>query len=45
MNNDRVFSSTWIESFVLKGKSEDNFTFITKVFTVIVCSLNISIIS
>ena len=39
MNNDRVFSSTWIESFVLKGKSEDNFTFITKVFTVIVCSL------
>jgi biotin transport system substrate-specific component len=39
MNNDRVFSSTWIESFVLKGKSEDNFTFLTKVFTVIVCSL------
>jgi biotin transport system substrate-specific component len=39
MNNDRVFSSTWIESFILKGKSEDNFTFITKVFTVIVCSL------
>ena len=39
MNNDRVFSPTWIESFILKGKSEDNFTFITKVFTVLVCSL------
>jgi biotin transport system substrate-specific component len=39
MDNNRLFSSTWIESFILKGKSEDNFTFITKVLTVIVCSL------
>jgi biotin transport system substrate-specific component len=39
MDNNRLFSSTWIESFILKGKSEENFTFITKVLTVIVCSL------
>mgnify|MGYP006105380811 FL=1 len=39
MDNNRVFNSSWIESFILKGKSEDNFTFITKVLTVIVCSL------
>ena len=39
MNNDRLFTSTWIESFILKGKSEGNFTFITKVVTVILCSL------
>ena len=39
MDNNRLFTSTWIESFILKGKSEDNFTFITKVLTVIVCSL------
>ena len=39
MDNNRIFTSTWIESFILKGKSEDNFTFITKVLTVIVCSL------
>ena len=38
MNNDRIFTSTWIESFLLKGKNEDNFSFITKVFTVILCS-------
>ena len=39
MDNNRLFTSSWIESFILKGKSEDNFTFITKVLTVIVCSL------
>ena len=39
MDNNKLFTSTWIESFILKGKSEDNFTFITKVLTVIVCSL------
>ena len=39
MDNNRLLTSTWIESFILKGKSEDNFTFITKVLTVIVCSL------
>ena len=38
MNNDRIFTSTWIESFLLKGKNEDNFSFTTKVFTVILCS-------
>jgi biotin transport system substrate-specific component len=38
MNNNRLFTSTWIESFLLKGKDEDNFSFITKVFTVILCS-------
>jgi biotin transport system substrate-specific component len=38
MVNDRNFTSTWIESFILKGKSEDNFTLITKAFTVILCS-------
>ena len=38
MDNDRNFTSTWIESFILKGKSEDNFTLITKAFTVILCS-------
>ena len=39
MNNHGLLTSTWIESFILKGKSKDNFSFITKVFTVIICSL------
>ena len=39
MNNRTSFTSSWIESFILKGKNEDNFSFITKVFTVILCSL------
>jgi biotin transport system substrate-specific component len=38
MVNDRNFTSTWIESFILKGKSEDNFTLITKASIVILCS-------
>ena len=38
MNNDRIFVSTWIESFLLKGKNKDNFSSITKIFTVILCS-------
>ena len=39
MNNNTSFTSSWIESFILKGKIEDNFSFITKTFTVILCSL------
>ena len=39
MNNHTSFTSSWIESFILKGKIEDNFSFITKTFTVILCSL------
>ena len=39
MNNHTSFTSSWIESFILKGKIEDNFSFITKIFTVILCSL------
>jgi biotin transport system substrate-specific component len=39
MNNHTSFTSSWIESFILKGKIEDNFSFITKAFTVILCSL------
>jgi biotin transport system substrate-specific component len=38
MNNNRIFTSTWIESFILKGKDKDNFTLISKGFTVILCS-------
>ena len=30
MNNNTSFTSSWIESFILKGKIEDNFSFITK---------------
>ena len=30
MNNHTSITSTWIESFILKGKIEDNFSFITK---------------
>ena len=39
MNNHTSFSSSWIESFILKGKIQENFSFITKTFTVILCSL------
>ena len=39
MNNHTSFTSSWIESFILKGKIEENFSFITKTFTVILCSL------
>ena len=39
MNNDRVLRVTWIESFILQGKNEEKFSFITNVFTVIICSI------
>ena len=39
MNNDRIFTSTWIENFILRGENKNNFSFITKVFTAVCCSL------
>ena len=39
MNNDRIFTSSWIENLILRGESKNNFSFITKVFTVACCSL------
>ncbi len=39
MNDNRIFIPTWIESFLLQGKSEEKFSFIARVFTVIICSL------
>jgi biotin transport system substrate-specific component len=39
MKYDRIFTSTWIENFILRGQSKNNFSFITKVFTVACCSL------
>ena len=38
MNNERFFTSTLIESFILKNQSENSFTFITKSLIVIICS-------
>jgi len=39
MNNDRLLRVTWIESFILQNKNQEKFSFITNVFTVIVCSI------
>ena len=39
MFNDKSIATTWIESFVLKGKSEDKFSIFTFVFTVVMCSI------
>ena len=39
MNNDRLLKVTWIESFILQNKNQEKFSFITNVFTVIVCSI------
>ena len=39
MFNDKSIATTWIESFVLKGKSEDKFSIFTSVFTVVICSI------
>ena len=39
MFNDKGLTTTWIESFALKGKSEDKFSIFTSVFTVIICSI------
>jgi len=39
MFNDKGIATTWIESFALKGKSEDKFSIFTSVFTVVICSI------
>ena len=39
MFNNKMLNSTWIESFVLKGRSENNFSLLTKIFTAISCSV------
>ena len=39
MNNHRLLKVTWIESFILQNKNQEKFSFITNVFTVIVCSI------
>ena len=39
MFNNKVLNSTWIESFVLQGRSNNNFSLLTKIFTAVTCSL------
>ena len=39
MFNDKGLTTTWIESFALKRKSEDKFSFLTSAFTVVICSI------
>mgnify|MGYP000002800215 FL=1 len=39
MFNDKGLTTTWIESFALKGKSVDKFSFLTSAFTVVICSI------
>ena len=39
MNDNRILTSSWIENFILRDESKNNFSFITKVFTVVCCSL------
>ena len=39
MFNNKVLNSTWIESFVLKGRSYNNFSLLTKIFTAVACSV------
>ncbi len=39
MKNDRAMKVTWIESFILQGKNEERFSFVSNVFTVIICSI------
>ena len=34
-----MLNSTWIESFVLQGRSNNNFSLLTKIFTAVTCSL------
>ena len=38
MIEDRVSRNTWIESFLLKNKNIDKFSFITTLFTIFTCS-------
>ena len=40
MFNDKgLTTTTWIEGFVLKGKSQKKFSLLTSVFTVVICSV------
>jgi biotin transport system substrate-specific component len=39
MFNNKVLNSTWIESFVLQGRSDNNFSLLTKIFTAVICSV------
>ncbi len=39
MLNNKVLNSTWIESFVLQGRSDNNFSLLTKIFTAVACSV------
>lgn len=39
MFNNKVLNPTWIESFVLQGRSNNNFSLLTKIFTAVTCSL------
>ena len=39
MFNNKVLNSTWIESFVLQGRSDNNFSLLTKIFTAVACSV------
>ena len=39
MFTNKVLNSTWIESFVLQGRSNNNFSLLTKIFTAVTCSL------
>ena len=39
MFNNSGLTTTWIESFVLKGKSEGKFSLLTSAFTVVICSI------
>ena len=39
MINNNGLTTTWIESFTLKGKSKDKFSILTSTFTIIICSI------
>ena len=39
MFNNNGLSTTWIESFILKGNSKDKFSILTSTFTIIICSI------
>ena len=39
MFNDKGLTTTWIESFALQGRSNNNFSLLTKIFTAVTCSL------
>ena len=39
MINNNDLTTTWIESFTLKGNSKDKFSILTSTFTIIICSI------